>query len=785
MLAKNLEMTLHRALSIASDYNHEYSTLEHLLLALCEDPDARDVLLGCYVDIPKLTKRLEKFLSSELKALVSKNIKETKPTAAFQRVVHRAAIHVHASGQKEVNASNVLSEIFSEHESYAVFFLTEQNVTRLDIINYMAKNGDELAKEETETFSLGSENHVDEPEDMSSFENNLNAQKSETSIGGFNSVEDQEMPSALANYCVNLNKSAKEGSIDILVGREKEIERTIEVLCRRIKNNPLYVGEPGVGKTAIAEGLAIRIVKGNVPDIIKNSVIFSLDMGSLVAGTRYRGDFEERVKSVLKEIEKLPAAILFIDEIHTIIGAGATNGGSLDAGNLLKPALARGKFRCMGSTTFKEYKSHFEKDQALVRRFQKIVVEEPSIEDTIKILRGLKPYYEEHHDVSYSSDALESAVNLSSRYINDRFLPDKAIDIIDEAGARHKLSVNNKSSKTKKGGKTAAKSKITSKHIEETIAKIVHIPAKSLSKDQSLRLQNMEDELKKMIFGQNSAIDKLSSAVKLSSAGLRNHHKPIGCYLFAGPTGVGKTELATQLGKYMHMELLRYDMSEYLEQHSVARLIGSPPGYVGFDQGGLLTDAVSKNPYSIVLLDEIEKAHQDIYNILLQVMDYGKLTDHTGKSISFNNTILVMTTNAGASEMQRAPIGFGREKREKEDLEAIEKLFSPEFRNRLDAIVPFESLNNDVIELIVNKFVNILKEQLADKNTTLEIDDKAFKYLCSQCYNEQNGARMLERVIDSKIRTVLADEILFGKLQKGGKIKISFVKGDLKFDFQK
>ncbi len=772
MLAKNLELTLHRALSIAKEHKHEYSTLEHLLLALCEDPDSKEVLVGCFVDVKKLMKRIENFLKSELKALVIEEKKETKPTAAFQRVVHRAAIQVHASGQKEVTASNVLSEIFSEHESYAVFFLAEQNTTRLDVINYMAKNGHIIAAEESETFSLDVQNFEEHFESV-----NKNADKKK--IGNSNDdfeLENvsQEIPSALASYCVNLNKLAKAGEIDILVGREKEIERTIEILCRRIKNNPLYVGEPGVGKTAIAEGLAIRIVNGNVPDAIRKSIIFSLDMGSLVAGTRYRGDFEERVKSVLKEIEKFANAILFIDEIHTIIGAGATNGGSLDAGNLLKPALARGKFRCIGSTTFKEYKSQFEKDQALVRRFQKVIVEEPSVEDTISILTGLKPYYEAHHNVKYSHEALESAVILSKRYINDRFLPDKAIDIIDEAGARINLDSNSKA-------RTARA--ITAKDIEETIARIVRIPAKSLSKNQSLRLQNLDQELKKLIFGQDEAILKLASAVKLSSAGLRNHQKPIGCYLFAGPTGVGKTELATQLGKYMHMELLRYDMSEYVEQHSVARLIGSPPGYIGFDQGGLLTDAVSKNPYSIVLLDEIEKAHPDIYNILLQVMDYGKLTDHTGKSISFNNTILIMTTNAGAAQMSRAPIGFGRDKREKEDVEQIDRLFSPEFRNRLDAIVPFEPLNDQVIESIVAKFIETLKQQLLDKGTNLSLDKSAFKYLCDQCYDKQNGARMLERVIDSKIRIVLADEILFGNLQNGGNVKVKFLKDELKFSF--
>jgi ATP-dependent Clp protease ATP-binding subunit ClpA len=762
MLSKNLEVSLHRALSLARDFHHEYATLEHLLLSLSEDPDANSVMHGCGVNLPLLCDKLKNFLHHELAALITETATETKPTAGFQRVVHRAAIHVHAAGKKEVTGANVLAEIFSERESYAVFFLTEQGITCLDVMNFISHGV--VKYDNCATDAAAPIAPIPEAEEKEEEEKKPEVQNT--------SREQGQSSSALANYCVNLNKLSEEGKIDILIGREMEIERTIEILCRRSKNNPLYVGEPGVGKTAIAEGLALRITRHAVPDILKNAVIFSLDMGALLAGTRYRGDFEERIKAVIKEIEKLPSAILFIDEIHTIIGAGATSGGSLDASNLLKPALARGAFRCIGSTTHKEFQAHFERDRALVRRFQKIIVEAPSIENTIKILRGLKPYYEEHHNVHYTASALEAAVVLSDRYINDRQLPDKAIDVIDEAGAHQKLLPSTKQRHT-----------ITVKDIEEIISKIVHIPAKSLSTDDSRKLQNLEKELAQVIFGQDRAIEELASALKMARAGLRNHKKPIGSYLFSGPTGVGKTELAKQLAYLMNMELLRFDMSEYMEQHSVARLLGSPPGYVGFDQGGLLTDAISKSPYSVLLLDEIEKAHPDIYNVLLQVMDYGRLTDHNGRTVNFCNTIIIMTTNAGASEMSKAPIGFGRESRIDEDKDAINRLFSPEFRNRLDAVIPFEPLNTDVVRVVVDKFVKQLEAQLADRGVKIEISPDACEYLGRKGYDRENGARPLERIIEGKIKKPLSNEILFGKLAKGGKVKISLEEDALQFEF--
>jgi len=764
MLSKNLEVSLHRALSIARDFHHEYATLEHLLLALSEDPDANSVMSGCGINLPLLCDKLRNFLHHELSALVTDTATETKPTAGFQRVVHRAAIHVHAAGKKEVTGANVLAEIFSERESYAVFFLSEQGMTCLDVMNFISHGVVKYDSSLTES-PLAS---TPEPEDKEEEEE----KKSESNTRERESQSQSNSSSALANYCVNLNKLAEEGRIDILIGREMEIERTIEILCRRSKNNPLYVGEPGVGKTAIAEGLALRITRKAVPDILKNAVIFSLDMGALLAGTRYRGDFEERIKAVIKEIEKLPSAILFIDEIHTIIGAGATSGGSLDASNLLKPALARGAFRCVGSTTYKEFQTHFERDRALVRRFQKIIVEAPSIENTINILRGLKPYYEEHHNVHYTSGALEAAVMLSDRYISDRHLPDKAIDVIDEAGAHQKLQPAGKKKQT-----------ITVKDIEAIISKMAHIPAKSLSTDESKKLQNLEKDLSDVIYGQDRAIEELASALKMSRAGLRDHKKPIGSYLFSGPTGVGKTELAKQLAYLMNMELLRFDMSEYMEQHSIARLIGSPPGYVGFDQGGMLTDSISKNPYSVLLLDEIEKAHQDIYNILLQVMDYGKLTDHNGRSVNFANCIIIMTTNAGATEMSKAPIGFGRETREGEDKEAISRLFAPEFRNRLDAVIPFQSLTTDIVRVVVDKFVAQLEAQLADRGVKISITTEAREYLARVGYDRENGARPLERIIEAKIKKPLANEILFGKLVKGGRVSITLKDGELAFEF--
>lgn len=754
MLSKNLELSLHRALGIAKEYEHEYATLEHLLLALSEDPDAGYVLRGCGANVLELQEKLHHFLASELTALVIDELIESKPTAGFQRVIHRAAIHVHASGKREVTGANVLAEIFSERDSHAVYFLNEQNITCLDVVNFISHGVVRYGEFEDEDDTSFAEPASFEPEIR----------------------QDDALPrednNALNSYCINLNKRAEDNRIDILVGREYEIERTVEILCRRSKNNPLYVGDPGVGKTAIAEGLALRIVRGTVPDVLKNAVIFSLDMGSLLAGTRYRGDFEERMKAVITEIEKLPSAILFIDEIHTIIGAGSTSGGSLDASNLLKPALARGEFRCVGSTTYAEFQNYFEKDRALVRRFQKVDVEEPSIENTIKILRGLKPYYEEHHGVRYTLGALKTAVELSDRYINDKKLPDKAIDVMDEAGACLKLQPSQKRRKT-----------VTVKDVESIVAKIAHIPAKSVSTDDAAKLRDLEAHLKEVIYGQDRAVEALSSAIKLARAGLRAAEKPMGCYMFSGPTGVGKTELARQLAQNLCMELVRFDMSEYLESHSVARLIGAPPGYVGFDQGGMLTDAVIKNPYSVILLDEMEKAHSDIYNLLLQVMDYGKLTDHNGKTINFFNTIIIMTTNAGATDASRAPIGFGREDREGEDVDAINHTFSPEFRNRLDAIVPFAPLNTEVVTKVVSKFVDQLEAQLADKGVKIKIDNKTSEYLVEKGYDRLHGARPLERIIEEQIKKPLADELLFGKLANGGIVEVSCDGNKLHFTF--
>src|SRR3954471_25084984 len=662
MLSRNLEQTLHRALSLASERRHEYATLEHLLLGLADDTDAATVLRACGVDLDKLRTDLSEFLDKDLAGLATDRAGDPKPTAGFQRVVQRAAIHVQSSGRDEVTGANVLVALFSERESHAVYFLQLQDMTRLDAVNFISHG---IAKAPGRT----AQRPVQGAKEEGAAEN-----------------EREEKPGrraqdALSNYCVNLNKKAAAGKIDPLIGRDIEIERTIQILCRSSKNNPLYVGDPGVGKTAIAEGLARRIVHGEVPDVLENATIFSLDMGSLLAGTRYRGDFEERLKAVLSELEAMEGSILFIDEIHTVIGAGATSGGAMDASNLLKPALASGSLRCIGSTTYKEYRNYFEKDRALVRRFQKIDVAEPSIEDAVKILRGLKPYYEKYHRVRYTNEAIRSAVELSARYIGDRKLPDKAIDIIDEVGAAQMLLPESRRKKT-----------IQVKDVEAVVAKIARIPPKSVSRDDREVLLNLERDLRTMVFGQDKAIDALAAAIKLSRAGLRDAEKPIGNYLFSGPTGVGKTEVAKQLAKTLGIELIRFDMSEYMERHSVSRLIGAPPGYVGFDQGGLLTDAVDQHPHAVLLLDEIEKAHPDLFNILLQVMDHGKLTDHNGKTVDFRNVVLIMTTNAGASDLAKEAIGFGREGREGEDEDAIKRLFTPEFRNRLDAVVPFAGL---------------------------------------------------------------------------------------------
>jgi ATP-dependent Clp protease ATP-binding subunit ClpA len=748
MLSRNLEQTLHRALAHANERRHEYATLEHLLLALTEDSDATAVLRACGVDLDRLRAELSDYLDNELANLITNRPDDAKPTAGFQRVLQRAAIHVQSSGREEVTGANVLVALFSERESHAVYFLQEQEMTRFDAVNYISHG---IAK----APGRSENKRVTGADDDAAAEKVV-----------------KKGSEALEAYCVNLNKKAASGKIDPLIGREQEVERTIQILCRRSKNNPLYVGDPGVGKTAIAEGLARRIVHGEVPEVLKSATIFSLDMGSLLAGTRYRGDFEERLKAVVSELEALEGAILFIDEIHTVIGAGATSGGAMDASNLLKPALASGALRCVGSTTYKEYRNYFEKDRALVRRFQKIDVNEPSIEDAVKILQGIKPYYEKHHRVRYTNDAVRTAVELSAKYINDRKLPDKAIDIIDEVGAAQMLLPESKRKKT-----------ISVKDVEAVIAKIARIPPKSVSRDDKETLLNLERDLKTMVFGQNAAIDALVSAIKLARAGLREPEKPIGNYLFTGPTGVGKTEVARQLAHTLGIELTRFDMSEYMERHTVSRLIGAPPGYVGFDQGGLLTDAIDQHPHCVLLLDEIEKAHPDLFNILLQIMDHGKLTDHNGKTVDFRNVILIMTSNAGAADMAKPAIGFERERRIGEDKEAVERLFTPEFRNRLDAIIPFAPLTLEVISRVVDKFVMQLEAQLEDRGVSIELSEAAREWLGKKGYDPLYGARPLGRVIQEHIKKPLAEELLFGKLAKGGLVKIGVTDDKPSFEY--
>ena len=739
--SRSLEEGLHRALALANERNHEYATLEHLLLALIDDQDAAAVMRACNVNLDTLREQLTNYIDHELSTLVVPDGEDSKPTAGFQRVIQRAVIHVQSSGREEVTGANVLVAIFAERESHAAYFLQEQDMTRYDAVNYISHG---IAKR---------------PE-MNESRTVRGAEAENAGREGRNAKEGAGNE-ALETYCVNLNEKADQGKIDPLIGREREVERTIQILCRRQKNNPLYVGDPGVGKTAIAEGLARRIVNGEVPDVLKECTIFSLDMGSLLAGTRYRGDFEERIKAVIKEIEEYPGAIMFIDEIHTVIGAGATSGGAMDASNLLKPALASGSLRCIGSTTYKEYRQHFEKDRALVRRFQKIDVAEPSVADTVKILKGLKPYFEEFHKIRYTNDAIKAAVELADRYMHDRKLPDKAIDVIDEVGASRMLQPESRRKKT-----------VTVKDVEAVIATMARIPPKSVSKNDTEKLRDLDTSLKRVVFGQNDAIDALASAIKLSRAGLREPEKPIGCYLFSGPTGVGKTEVARQLASIMGVEMLRFDMSEYMERHTVSRLIGAPPGYVGFDQGGLLTDGVDQHPHCVLLLDEIEKAHPDLFNILLQVMDHGKLTDHNGKKIDFRNVVLIMTTNAGAADLAREPIGFSRTKRKGDDEEAIKKLFSPEFRNRLDAVIPFGNLPSDVIARVVEKFVLQLEVQLSDRNVQIELTPEANEWIAERGYDEQMGARPLARVIQENIKKPLADEVLFGRLTKGGHVTV-------------
>ena len=751
MLSDELEKTLQKALDKAITCKHQFVTLEHLLFALLNDKEALEIFEACKVNVEKLRKELENFINSNLSDLILNERLDPKPTLGFQRVIQRAVIHVQSSGKKLANGQNILAAIFSERESHAVYFLQKQDLTRLDVINYIShgikKDDEELSED---TYSLESE---------------------ETSSGA-NSQNDKS--DYLNKFCVNLNKRASDGKIDPVIGRSKEINRTIQILSRRNKNNPIFVGDPGVGKTALAEGLAMEIVNKKVPENIKNSVVFSLDLGALVAGTRYRGDFEERLKKIIKIFEKNENYIIFIDEIHTLIGAGGTSSGTMDASNLLKPALSKRELRCLGSTTYSEYRNFFEKDRALSRRFQKIDIDEPSQNDAVKILEGLKSHYENFHNVKFNIECFETAVTLSKKYISDRKLPDKAIDVIDEAAAS--IKINDK-----------RKDKLISKSdIESVIAKMAKIPEKTISSTDKVKYKNLERNLKTLIFGQDQAIESLSSAVKLSKAGLNNTGKPIGSYLFTGPTGVGKTELAKQLSNILGIELIRFDMSEYMERHSISKLIGAPPGYVGYDQGGLLTDSIDKQPHSVLLLDEIEKAHPDLFNLLLQVFDYGKLTDHLGKTVDFTNTIIIMTSNVGARDMFKEKLGFVGESSKVDIDESINHYFSPEFRNRLDAIIQFDKLNETNALKIVDKFIFELETIFTEKNLTLEISQKAKKYLFEIGFSPTNGARPMANVIKNNIKLPLANQILDGKLKFGGHIKIDFEssKNKLKIDIK-
>ena len=751
MLSSNLEKTLRESYQLATNNKHEFVTLEHLLYSLTDDQDALDVFNACGIDVVLLKKILNDFIDKELNSLKVNFTGEPKLTNSFQRVLQRAAIHVQSSGRDVVTGANMIIALFSEKESHAVYFLSQQNMSRLDAVQYLSHG---IAK--VDNNENNENNNFINEENISESTNNKKNKK------------------ALDEFCINLNLKALNGGIDKLVGRKNEVDRTIQILCRRQKNNPLFVGDPGVGKTAIAEGLAKRIIEKDVPEIILDAVIYSLDMGSLLAGTRYRGDFEERLKQVLKDLQKEKKAILFIDEIHTVIGAGATSGGSMDASNLLKPSLSNGALRCIGSTTYKEFKNYFEKDRALVRRFQKIDIKEPTKDEAIKILDGLKSYYEKHHGIKYSSSAIISAVELSSKYIGDRKLPDKAIDVIDEAGASQYLLPESKRKKV-----------ITEKEIESVVALIARIPSKSVSKDDKQSLMSLELDLKNFVFGQNKAIEEIASSIKLARAGLREEGKPIGSYLFSGPTGVGKTEVAKQLSNTLGIKLLRFDMSEYMERHTVSRLIGAPPGYVGFDQGGLLTDGIDQHPHCVLLLDEIEKAHFDLFNILLQVMDYGKLTDNNGKSVDFRNVILIMTTNAGAIDISKKKIGFNSSRSNTDSDDAINKLFSPEFRNRIDSIIHFNHLTEKIVLSIVDKFIIEIEAQLDDKRVILNIDKMAKEYLAKKGYDEVYGARELSRIIQEEIKKPLAEELIFGKISNGGHVDITLINGKLDFKFSK
>jgi ATP-dependent Clp protease ATP-binding subunit ClpA len=734
VLSNELEYCLNDAFHQAREARHEYLTVEHLLLAILDTPKVREILKACGADLTKLKQELKEHLEQSTPKLEEAEDNEVQPTLGFQRVLQRAVFHVQSSGKKEVGVGNVLVAIFSEKQSHAVYLLNRQNVSRLDVVNYLSHGLSKIAEEKTD--------------------------KEETSSDGERDAEGGG--SALEKYAANLNRMAQEGRIDPLIGRKLEVERTIEILCRRRKNNPLYVGEAGVGKTAIAEGLARLIVEGKVPEVLSDCTIYSLDMGSLIAGTKYRGDFEKRLKSVITELKKIPGAILFIDEIHTVIGAGAASGGVMDASNLIKPVLTNGELRCIGSTTYQEYRGIFEKDHALARRFQKIDVVEPSVSETIEILQGLKPRFEEHHSIKYADEALVAAAELAARHINERHMPDKAIDVVDEAGARLRLKPIGEREST-----------VEVRHIEDVVARMARIPAKTVSSSDREVLKTLERNLKLVIFGQDKAIEALSASIKMARSGLGDQRKPVGSFLFSGPTGVGKTEVTRQLAIAMGIEFIRFDMSEYMERHTVSRLIGAPPGYVGFDQGGLLTEAIAKHPHCVLLLDEIEKAHPDVFNLLLQVMDHGTLTDNNGRKADFRHVIIIMTTNAGAQEMNRASIGFTTADHATDGMEAVRRLFSPEFRNRIDAIIQFASLDPATIERVVDKLIVEIEAQLEQKGVGLTLDDAARRWIAVKGYDPKMGARPMARVIQEYIKRPLAEELLFGRLVGGGNVRVT------------
>ncbi|MGH8226813.1 MAG: ATP-dependent Clp protease ATP-binding subunit ClpA [Steroidobacteraceae bacterium] len=745
MLSNELEYCLNDAFHQAREARHEYLTVEHLLLAIVDTPKVKEILRACGADLAKLKQELKDHLDQATPRLEESEEREVQPTLGFQRVLQRAVFHVQSSGKKEVGVSNVLVAIFSEKQSHAVYLLNRQHVTRLDVVNYISHGLSKVAEEKTDKEETGAE-----------------AER-----------EGEGSGSALEKFTTNLNRLAQEGRIDPLIGRKLEVERTIEILCRRRKNNPLYVGEAGVGKTAIAEGLARLIVEGKVPDVLSDCMLYALDMGALIAGTKYRGDFEKRLKGVITELKKQPGAILFIDEIHTVIGAGAASGGVMDASNLIKPVLTNGEIRCIGSTTYQEYRGIFEKDHALARRFQKIDVAEPSVQETIEILQGLKARFEEHHSIKYADDALKAAAELAARHINDRHLPDKAIDVVDEAGARQRLKPIEEREDT-----------VEVRHIEDVIARMARIPAKSVSTSDREVLKNLERNLRLVIFGQDRAIEALAASIKMARSGLGDQRKPVGSFLFAGPTGVGKTEVTRQLAITMGIEFVRFDMSEYMERHTVSRLIGAPPGYVGFDQGGLLTEAIAKHPHCVLLLDEIEKAHPDVFNLLLQVMDHGTLTDNNGRKADFRHVIIVMTTNAGAHEMNRPSIGFMQSDHASDGMEAVRRLFSPEFRNRIDAIIQFASLDPVTIERVVDKLILEVEMQLEQKGVTLTLDDEARRWVAARGYDPKMGARPMARIIQEFIKRPLAEELLFGRLAGGGQVRATVSKDGGKLDLE-